>query len=409
MNIFIISDDPALGEKVRLLIANEGFDCPSSNILPITKAVAILNKETPDLVAVVLEPNIERAQAVLMTAKGQRSHYVLAIGPTVDTRLVLRVLRAGADDYVDSSSLATELKEAVRRWRGKLQNTLATGKIISLIASNGGCGASTLAANLSVSLAQRNERVLLLDLHLRTDDLASLLDLKPTYSIANLCASLAGMDRALFDKALTPHESGVQLLAPPRRTDDIPSVTPPGVCQIMALSRSTFPFVIVDVEVDADETMKEVLIQSDLILLVIKPDVSSLRNAKRLLDRLEWLGISPLSVRSILSRVGQPAEVSTSKVEAALRSKAFHIIPEDLKVVNSCNNLGVPVVKEAPRSRYAYAVTALVSEIHKVLLTTPSSIKVKRAAQTEADTTATMIETLQTTPDRPAGLELVMN
>ena len=94
--------------------------------------------------------------------------------------------------------------------------------------------------------------------------------------------------------------------------------------------------------------MLEVLIQSDLILLVIKPDVVSLRNAKRLLDRLEWLGISSQSIRIVLIRVGQPGEVPTAKVEAALRSKVFHVVPEDLKVVNSCNNMGVPVTKEAP-------------------------------------------------------------
>ena len=212
-----------------------------------------------------------------------------------------------------------------------------------MIAPNGGCGVSTLATNLAVSLAQQHERVLLVDLHLYTDDLASLLDLKPTYSIANLCQSVSGIDSSLFDRALTPHESGVELLAPPRRIEDAASGDAPrGVPGTCVWLVRPFPFVVVDVDVESGETMLEVLIQSDLILLVIKPDVISLRNAKRLLDRLEWLGISSLSIRTVLIRVGQPGEVPIAKVEAALRSKVFHVIPEDLKVVNSCNNMGVP-------------------------------------------------------------------
>ena len=279
MNLVIISDDPIAAEKVRLLIVEEGFDCPSSSIFPLNKAVPVLAKEKPDLIAAVLEPNPERSLGVILTIKGQSPIHVLAIGPATDTKLVLRGARAGADDYVDTGSLEGELKEALRRWRSKVTNATSTGKIISLIAPNGGCGVSTLAANLAVSLAEQQHQVLLVDLHLHTDDLAMLLDMKPNYSIANLCQSISGMDRSLLDKALTTHESGVELLAPPRRSEDAAAVTARGVCQVLVLARSAFPFVVVDVDVDAGETMMEVLIQSNLVLLVIKPDVVSLRNA----------------------------------------------------------------------------------------------------------------------------------
>ena len=270
------------------------------------------------------------------------------------------------------------MKEGLRRWRSQVTNTRATGKVISLISPNGGCGSSTLAVNMAVTLARDQERVLLVDLHLYTDDLAALLDVKPTFSIANLCQSISSIDRSLFDRALTPYEGGVQLLAPPRRIEDVAAVTPRGVCQILVMARSAFPFVLVDVAIESGETMLEVLIQSDLILLVIKPDILSMRNAKRLLDRLEWLGISPLSIRIVLVRVGQLGEVPAAKVEVALRSKVFFVVPEDLKVVNVCNNMGVPVSKEAPRSRFASAVNNLVLEMHKVLATAPSPVRTVR-------------------------------
>ena len=153
MELFIVSDDIALGEKVRMLIVGEGFDCSSSNIIPLNTAAQVLGKEKPDLIAAVLEPNPERALAVILSMKGQGPVHVLAIGPAVDTKLVLRVLRAGADDYVDSACLETELKDSLRRWSADVTKTAATGKLISLISPSGGCGVSTLAVNLAVALA----------------------------------------------------------------------------------------------------------------------------------------------------------------------------------------------------------------------------------------------------------------
>ena len=371
MKTWIISDDPALGERVRLLLTREGQECPSSNIVPLRTAVQALANEQLDLIAAVVEPNVERALAVVMSLKGQGPGYVLAIGQAHDPKQVLRVLRSGIDDYVDSASLEVDLKEALQRWRAKMSQARATGKIISVIAPNGGCGTSTLCANLSVTLARRRERVLLVDLHLHTNDLAALLDLKPVHTIADLCQNISGLDRALFTKVLTPHESGVELLAPPRRMSDAGLVTPAGVCQALMLGRANFPFVVVDIDVGAEKTMQEVIIQSDLILLVFRPDVIALRNARRIYDYFEWMDVSPQSIRAVLARVGQVGEVPAGKVEAAMRTKLFHIIPEDLKVVNSCNNMGVPVMAESPRSRYAANIEELVTKIAEALKTAP--------------------------------------
>ena len=177
------------------------------------------------------------------------------------------------------------------------------------------------------------------------------------------------------------------------------------------LARSDFPFVVVDLDVESSETMLEVLIQSDLILLVIKPDVISLRNAKRLLDRLEWLGISPLSIRTVLFRVGQPGEVPTAKVEAALRSKVFHVVPEDLKVVNNCNNMGVPGDERGSEVEIRLGRQQLwCRKFTRCSRTAPAPVRTTRAAKIAAESTATMIEALRATPDRvPEGSLTIMN
>jgi pilus assembly protein CpaE len=367
MNIHIVTDDAQLAETARLLVVKDEFDCPVSNVFSLQAAVQSLGSEKPDLILVILEPDPDEALAVIHTLRGQCSVPIIAIGGSDDTHWVLKVVHSGVDDYLDIAAIEAELRDALPRWKARLTRDRPLGKILCAIAPSGGSGTSTLVANLGVKLAQEFSRVLLMDLKLLTDDLASLLDLNPTYSIADLCLNVSSLDRTLFAKTLTSHSTGVELLAPPRRMSDAPSVSSTGVRQALMLGRSLYPFVLVDLDMEREKTVREVLLQSDTILLVIRPEVASLRNTRRLIDHLESLGVSSKTLKAVLNFSGEPGEVPMAKIEEALRLKVFHSLPSDAKNVNDCNNVGVPVVTEYPRSRYSHAITELATKLKEHL------------------------------------------
>src|SRR5258706_561520 len=79
-----------------------------------------------------------------------------------------------------------------------------------------GSGSSTLAVNLATALAKDHKSCLLLDLNLGAGDLAALLDLKPTHTLADLCRNSTRMDQAIFERSLVRHSSGILLLSPSR-------------------------------------------------------------------------------------------------------------------------------------------------------------------------------------------------
>ena len=107
---------------------------------------------------------------------------------------------------------------ALGRWRADRRSREEAGKVIAVLAPSGGSGSSTLAVNVATVLAKQHKSAVLIDLKLETGDLAALLDLKPTYTLADLCQNVARMDRSLFERSLARHASGVQLLAPPATT-----------------------------------------------------------------------------------------------------------------------------------------------------------------------------------------------
>jgi pilus assembly protein CpaE len=205
---------------------------------------------------------------------------------------------------------------------------------------------------------------LLFDLNLGAGDLAALLDLKPTHTLADLCRNTTRMDRAIFERSLVRHASGVSLLSPPRSFSDISHVSARGVSDALKLARSLFPYVIADLDDSFHSEQTQTLRQSDIILLVLRLDFTSLRNTQRTLDHLTQMQIHRDRVRIVVNRYGQPQELPASKAEEALGAKVGHYIPDDPKTINRANNNGVPAVLDAPSAKVSKSVLQLAASLN---------------------------------------------
>ena len=364
MRTFIVSDHDPTNARTRQVLQAEGQECRAEHVLSLSRAAEQFAHAQPDLLVVGLSPDPERALAVLAKLRSLTTARVLAVGPAEDSRLVLRALRAGASDYVDQAELETDLRAALGRLLADLSIQTERGRIIAVLAPSGGSGSSTLAVNVATVLAKEHKTALLLDLKLEAGDLASLLDLKPTHTLADLCQHADQMDRVMFERSLTRHESGIHLLAPPQSYADIGHVTPDGVRRTLLMAVTLFPYVVVDLDHSFREEQVQVLRQADVILMVLRLDFTSLRNTRRALEHLTQLGVAPDRVHVVVNRYGQPKEVPAAKAEEALGVKIFHYVPEDCKAVNRANNNGVPVVLESPSAYVSRSVTKLAVSIN---------------------------------------------
>src|SRR5262249_30305818 len=211
-------------------------DCPAAQVLTLELAAEQLTNARPELVVTVLQPDPERSLQLLRQIRTGTPGRLLALGPA-ESKLILRALREGADLYLDEADIEGELVAAFARFPIAPGSQAEPGRLISLLAPSGGSGSSTVAVNVAVLLAKEHKRCALLDLKLEGGDLAALLDLKPTHTLADLCQNAARMDRLMFEGSLVRHESGLHLLAPPQRFADIAAINVEGVRQALALAR----------------------------------------------------------------------------------------------------------------------------------------------------------------------------
>jgi len=342
------------------------LNCPSPSLIPFEQAEEVLARGRVDMLVVVLSPTPDRALNLLRKTRARVAGPVLAVGLASDSKLILRTLHEGADHYLDETDLEGQLDAVLLRLQIKEEGIRTpAGRLIALLGSSGGSGTSTLATNLAAVLARDAGRCALIDLKPGVGDLAALLDLKPTHTLADLCLNAGRMDRAMFESALVAHANGVHLLAPPQMYEDIRLVTAGGVQKTLNLVREAFRFTVVDLEDCYHEEQVVVLRQADFILLVFRLDFTSLRSTRRILDYLEQAGMSGDRVRLVINRYGQAKELPLSEAENALGRKIAHLIPDDPKTINAANNAGEPAVSRTPSAKVSHSIVQLANTLSK--------------------------------------------
>ena len=378
MQAYLVCEDEQLARSIQQVLIRERIECSNSSVFPFSQAVRRQRSGPLDLIIAVLPEDplrsVEALEVLAELPRHERS-VVIAVGPAADAKLVIRALRGVVDDYVDVHELESELIASLAGWRRKWAVDRPEGQLVAVVGPSGGSGSSTIAANLAVLMAKQLGTLALLDLKHETGDLAALLDLKPTYSLADLSRNLDRLDEVLLQRTLVAHPSGVHLLAAPRALGDVEAITAEGLRRSIGLARSSFPSVLVDLDHRFGQGELEVLRQAEVILLVLRLDFNSLKHATRFLDHLDGLGIPLDRVRVIVNKAGQPKEVPLAKAEEALKRKVALTIPDEPKVVNRANNNGVPVVIDAPSSKVAKALVKLAESIR-----TPAQAEKPRSA-----------------------------
>jgi pilus assembly protein CpaE len=360
MRALIVSHDimEAVSSKLRgILRAQVDTQGPATSTFD--GAENALYQVRPEMVVVVLSPDPERGLEMLRKLRGEMTGYLLAAGQTADSKLILRALHAGADQYLDEADLEAGLESVLARLQIKQEANAPPGRLLALLAASGGSGASSLAANLAVVLAREHQKCALLDLKPGIGDLAALLDLKPQFNLADLCQNITRLDRAMFEKMLVRHASGVHLLGSPQAFGNARAVTVQGVNQALAMARKFFPHVVVDLEDCFHEEQMVTLRQASLVFLVFRLDFTSLRNARRILEHLKDLDLPRHRIRLVINRRGLPYELPLAEAEQALGEKLTHFIPDDPKTFNRSNNAGIPVVLKNPTAKVSRSIAEL--------------------------------------------------
>ena len=329
----------------------------------------IVGETTPDIAIVAIDSDTEKA--LELVADISREHPtcgVVVVSAATDGQLILRAMRSGAREFVNSPVQLDELMGALERVSssgGGGSQGSKSGIIIPIAGASGGVGTTSIAVNMAVALAQNPDRnVVLVDLDLSLGDADIFLDLMAEYTLLDVAQNISRLDLALLRKSLTKHESGVYLLPRPVQIEDNDSISEEDLGKVLGLLKASFSHVIVDLSKSYNKLDMVALEASTYIMLLTQLDLPCLRNVVRLLASFErYDGVSQ-RVKVIVNRAGlEKSQISLEKAEQTIGGEIFARISNNYGVISECRNNGVSLIEQAPKA----AVTQQIIELGEKL------------------------------------------
>lgn len=320
-------------------------------------------------VVVDLDPRPDEVLPVAgALAMERRDLSVFAVSESADGQLILSAMRSGIAEFL-TKPLDLELVElAFEKVAARRGAERADGKLITIIGSAGGVGSTTLACNLAVELADLagEGRVALVDLDYRFGQVATLLDVQSSYTIADLAHSHEQLEQAVIESAMTQHSSGVHVLARPNQFAQADMITAAHCAGILGSLQGLYDYVVVDGPTRFDMGTKSILDIADLNLLLIQLLVTSVRNVHRIVEEMRSAGFNMERVKIVANRVGKDSGIiSSAYVEETLNHKIFFSLPDDWSSVSGSINVGVPLKQEYGKSKIRHAIRELAEQIHQ--------------------------------------------
>ena len=362
----LIVDDSALQRRVvgdTLREAGYQVDVASNG----DEGVQLATAWQPDAVILdVVMPGMSGYQVCRALRQEKATAHVPVIMLTTKGGIEAKVagFEAGADDYlikpVDTTELLVRLKVMLRRTQQADYAVTRTGQLIGVFSLRGGVGVTSLAVNLAVTLAGLwNTDVPLLDLALTMGQVALMFNTKPKAGIQDLAQrEQAELDDAAVESALYRHPTGVHILPAPMHPEDAEMVSSTHVNSILPVVRDHYPHVVADLASDFQEVTLTALDHADRVLLVLAPELASVRAAVAALDTFTSLGYPEGKVKLVLNWTFQRRGLAQKNIEAALHRPMDLVIPFAPDVFITSLNQGVPLVIGHPDS----GVTSLIED-----------------------------------------------
>jgi pilus assembly protein CpaE len=272
---------------------------------------------------------------------------IFAIAQTTEPDLILQSMRAGANEFFMWPVPDEPFHAAVRRAAARRETSHSAShqpsQTLVFFGAKGGAGTTTVGVNTAVELCRLTKRsTLILDLKPCFGEVALFLGLRPRFTVLDAIDNLHRLDRDFLKELVAKHKSELEILAGSEQADRPSAADAGAIEELFRVLGRAYDFVVVDAGNAINSCSIGALYAADTLFVVVTPDVPSVRNAQRLIDRVRQLGVGGERVRILLNRAGASG-VTASQIETALGYPVHHTFASDYATVSSALNSGVPL------------------------------------------------------------------
>ena len=379
----MVSKNPSVIESTRTTLAKEKTLKLIEKKVNSKNLFSVIDETQPDMILLDLEFQKHPFDLVDKIASEHSMCAVVAILPESEKVDPDRVLLSGARDFIQypyqSDNLMITIKRVIELLESRqahlpltpgLDTYVKPKNTFTVFSPKGGVGTTTISINLAISLHKTlKEDVLLIDGKHLFGHIALYCNLRTGNSITDLIAQAGNLDERLIKQVVVRHTSGIHVLPSPGSIVASQGIKPEDLFKVIQGLQMVFPNIIIDGGNNLNENTVTYMDSSDKILLVLSPDIASMRDARQFMEISTTLSYPKDKTLLILNLTGRKADVKMDEIENILKVKVFGKIPTDDNLALSCLNEGVPVLLKKPRHPMSKAFNGITQELVKIVKT----------------------------------------
>lgn len=218
------------------------------------------------------------------------------------------------------------------------------GVSIVITSGKGGVGKTTTTANLGTALAALGKRVVVVDgdTGLRNLDVLMGLENRIVYTITDVFENRCRLKQALIKDKRYQN----LFLLPTAQTKDKDDVRPQDMLKLVNELKEDFDYVLIDCPAGIEQGFENSVIGADKAVVVVNPEITSVRDADRVIGKLDAKGLEDHSV--IVNRLNYEMAqkgdmLDVSDIIETLSVELLGVVPDDKSITISTNK-GEPIV-----------------------------------------------------------------
>jgi pilus assembly protein CpaE len=350
--VAFVTDDASMAAlRVGLLPLAEELDIRRGTV---RQAIRFFEKQVAAQAVVVDVTGIEDAQATLddLARVCPPDVQVFVVGENTDiTFYRLLVHDLGVTEYLPKPLTRDSIQRLLlpRLSGGGAEPAAGRGgHVVAVCGARGGVGATTVAVSLALELADiAKAHVALLDLHLQGGTAALMLSGRPGPGLRIALEDSERADSLFLERTAIAVEPRLRLIAAEEPLGAILQVSSGGVARVLDLLQRKFNYVVVDLPMPVPQEMNWAVVMARQVVVVMGPDVASLRDAQAI--RQFVIGTTGSDrVVTVLNRADAKGGLASSLIERGLGGKPDAVIPDLGRRMIEAVSLGVPALRRVP-------------------------------------------------------------